>query len=216
MERLKRFIVAVEYLKTKAEEPTNEGVAKLLKYKALNYISDIIGGSKEINPFVLERMVEFSINPDWIETGNGEMVKPPPKRQDDNETTSHVILDTSTVKVTLQDYIDLLKTINKKEEERGKELLSIIKELAASQKAIGDALAPIKEKTEELLSNSNSTLDRISLVETIIRSDDTVIMNNQDRMSGNEVGTSATEAGNRQLVADKRRKGKGSQSDVRR
>lgn len=63
-----------------------------------------------------------------------------------------------------------------------------------------------------LLSNSNATLDRLSLVETIVRSDDTVIMNNQDRQIGNEVGTSAKEAGSRQLAADKMRKGKGNQA----
>lgn len=209
MERLKRFITAVDYLKTVAEEPTNEGVAKLLKYKALNYISDIIGGSKEINPFVLERMVEYSINPEWVESGEGEMLKPPLNKVPLNKDPGHILLDTSTVKVTLQDYIDLLKAMNYKEEERGKELISIIKELAAGQKAISETLQPIKEKTEELLTNSNTALDRLSLVETIIRSDDTVIMNNQDLRSGKKVGTSAKEAGSRQLAADKMRKGKG-------
>lgn len=216
MERLQRFITAVDYLKTKAVEPTNEGVARLLRYKAANYISDVIGESKEINPLLLDRMVEFSINPDWIETGNGEMIKNPPKKKDfKNEIADQVILDASTVKVTLQDYIDLLKSINAKEEAREKELLSIIKELAASQKSIGETLTPIKERTEELLINSNTALERLSFVETIIRSDDEVIMNNQDLQSGNEVGKSATEAGNRQLAADKLRKGMGNQSGVR-
>lgn len=215
MERLERFIKAVDYLKAQAEEPTNEGVTKLLRYKALNYISDVIGESKEINPLLLERMVEFSINPEWIETGKGEMIKPPPpKKSSKNEKSVEAILDASTVKVTLQDYIDLLVSINRKEEAREKELLSIIKELAASQKSISETLAPIKEKTEEILTNSNTTLDRLSLVETIVRSDDTVIMNNQDRLSGNEVGISAKEAGSRQLAADKLRKGKGNQAGV--
>lgn len=71
-------------------------------------------------------------------------------------------------------------------------------------------LTIIERNLTALLSNSNTTLDRLSLVETIIRSDDTVIMDNQDRLSGNEVGKSSTEAGNRQIAADKMRKGKGS------
>lgn len=73
----------------------------------------------------------------------------------------------------------------------------------------------IENNLTALLTNSNTTLDRLSLVETIIRSDDTVIMNNQDRQSGNEVGTSAKEAGSRQIAADKMRKGKGNQAGAR-
>jgi hypothetical protein len=204
MERLERFIKAVEYLKLFADKPTNDGVSRLLRYNTDSYISDVIGQSKPISPQLLKRMVEFSINPECIETGFGEMVI---KKKNDDK-----LLDASTVKITLQDYIDLLKSINQKEEEREKELLKIIKDLAAGQKAISETLTPIKEKTEELLTNSNTTLDRLSLVETIIRSDDTVIMNNQDLQNGNKVGTSAKEAGSRQLAADKMRKGKGSQT----
>lgn len=69
----------------------------------------------------------------------------------------------------------------------------------------------IENNLTALLTNSNTTLDRLSLVETIIRSDDTVIMNNQDLQIGNEIGTSAKAAGSRQLAADKMRKGKGNQ-----
>jgi transcriptional regulator with XRE-family HTH domain len=98
----------------------------------------------------------------------------------------------------------LLKTLN-----RNQDLLD------KAQNAIIEVLKPIKEKTEELLTNSNTTLDRLSIVETIVRSDDTVIMNNQDRQNGNEVGTSAKEAGSRQIAADKMRKGKGNQTGAR-
>lgn len=76
-------------------------------------------------------------------------------------------------------------------------------------------LSIIENNLTALLTNSNTTLERISLVETIVRSDDTVIMDNQDRQNGNEVGKSAIEAGNLQIAADKMRKGKGSQSGVR-
>jgi hypothetical protein len=219
MERIERFIKAIEYLKTKAKEPTNEGVAKLLRYKAANYISDVIGGSKELNDLLLERMVEFSINADWIKTGKGSMLllemQSSTSQVNEDPADYNKSLPLGDLKVTLKDYIDLWKSMVGKEEDRNKELLAIIKELAAGQKAIAEALRPIKEKTEEILANSSTTLERLSLVETIVRSDDEIIMNNQDRQSGNEVGTSATEAGNRQLAADKRRKGKGNQVDVR-
>jgi transcriptional regulator with XRE-family HTH domain len=75
-------------------------------------------------------------------------------------------------------------------------------------------LTIIENNLTALLTNSGVALDRLSLVETIIRSDDTVIMNNQDLQNGKKVGTSAKEAGSRQLAADKRRKGKGNQAGV--
>lgn len=79
MDKLNRFIKAVEYLKTKADKPTNEEVSRLLRYKTLSYISDVIGGSKPITDLLLDRMVEKSINKDWIETGKGQMVIENPK-----------------------------------------------------------------------------------------------------------------------------------------
>jgi transcriptional regulator with XRE-family HTH domain len=84
-----------------------------------------------------------------------------------------------------------------------------------AEKETDKLLAIIEKNLTALLTNSNATLDRLSLVETIIRSDDTVILNNQDLQNGKKVGTSSKEAGNRQLAADKLRKGKGSQSGVR-
>jgi hypothetical protein len=74
MEELERFKRAVEYLKTKAKKPTNEAVSELLRYKTLSYISDVIGGSKPISPLLLDRMVEYSINKDWVTTGKGQML----------------------------------------------------------------------------------------------------------------------------------------------
>lgn len=182
-------------------------IEKELDY-SVNYIDQVLskGGNrrflnaiKKLKAQVLQKAIPDS-NPI-------SMVGEPP-------TLYERLLPVGNLKITLQDYIDLLKSIHSKEEEREKELLSIIKELAVGQKAISDTLAPIKEKTEEILINSNTTLDRLSLVETIIRSDDTVIMNNQDRQIGNEVGKSAKEAGSRQLAADKMRKGKGNQAGV--
>lgn len=181
MERLERFIKAVEYLKPLAGEATNEGVSRLLKYKSANYISDIIGGSKPLTPFVLERMVEYSINPDWIETGKGSMVIPS-KPIEGKKDPSNILLDTSTINVTLQDYIDLLKAMNTKEEERGKELISIIKELAAGQKAISEALRPIKEQTQEILVNSKEV--RENMMDGIIemQSEHRALMDGMDQV----------------------------------
>ena len=74
MNQLERFKKAIEYLKGKAAEATNEGVSRLLRYNTDNYISDVLGGSKPINKQLLKRMVEYSINPEWIETGRGNML----------------------------------------------------------------------------------------------------------------------------------------------
>ena len=108
MGRLERFVKAVEYLKTKADKPTNDGVSRLLRYNTDSYISDVIGKSKAITPPLLKRMVEFSINPEWIESGKGEMIM-------HHAPKNGQALDASSVKVTLQDYID-------KQEERIQEL----------------------------------------------------------------------------------------------
>lgn len=77
MEQLERFKKAIEYLKTKAEKPTNDAVSKLLRYKTPSYISDVIGGSKPITDLLLDRMVDNSINKEWIETGKGKMLLEP-------------------------------------------------------------------------------------------------------------------------------------------
>lgn len=77
MEQLERFKKAIEYLKTKADKPTNDSVSRLLRYKTLSYISDVIGGSKPITDLLLDRMVENSINKEWIETGKGKMLLEP-------------------------------------------------------------------------------------------------------------------------------------------
>lgn len=120
MERLERFIKAIEFLKTKAKEATNEGVAKLLRYKATNYISDVIGGSKEINPLLLERMVEFSINPEWIETGKGKMLLEYTLPETSESLINEAPVDYSKalplgdLKITLKDYIEELQIDKKK------------------------------------------------------------------------------------------------------
>jgi hypothetical protein len=188
MERLERFIKAVEYLKPLAAEATNEGVSRLLKYKSSNYISDIIGGSKPLTPFVLERMVEYSINPDWIETGKGSMLMPA-KLTEVKKDPSNILLDTSTINVTLQDYIDLLKAMNTKEEERGKELISIIKDMAAGQKAITEALQPLKEQTQEILVNSKEVRENMTDAIIEMQSEHRVIMDGLDQVLKQPIGT---------------------------
>jgi hypothetical protein len=194
MERLDRFIKAVEYLKPFASEPTNEGVSRLLKYKTLNYISDIIGGSKPITPFVLERMVEFSINIDWIETGKGAMLLPNKQNIGNRKDPAQIKLDTSTVNVTLQDYINLLMEMKSKEEERGKELISIIKELAAGQKAITETLQPIKEQTAEILTNSKELKENTMDAIIEMQSEHKAMMDTLDLAAKLPVGTTVGKA----------------------
>jgi len=86
MEQIERFKKAVEYLKTKAKKPTNEEVSRLLRYKTLSYISDVIGGSKPINDLLLDRMVENSINKEWVETGKGKMLIEGKESKNENGT----------------------------------------------------------------------------------------------------------------------------------
>lgn len=206
MDRLDRFIKAVEYLKPLAGEATNEGVSRLLKYKSSNYISDIIGGSKPLTPFVLERMVEYSINPDWIETGKGAMLMPAKQGGGQPKNPDHVLLDTSTVNVTLQDYIDLLKAMNTKEEERGKELILIIKELAAGQKSISEALQPIKEQTQEILANSKDLKENTMDAIIEMQSEHKAMMDTMDLAAKLPVGTTVGKADILEDAAQKIRK----------
>ena len=120
MEPLERFIKAIEYLKTKADAPTNEGVARLLRYNAENYISDVIGGSKDINKQLLKRMVEFSINPDWVKTGKGKMIlesqssEPPLSQVNEDPADYNKVIPLGDINITVKDIIEDLKIDKKK------------------------------------------------------------------------------------------------------
>lgn len=191
MERLERFVKAIEYLKTKAKDDTNEGVAKLLRYKALNYISDVIGGSKEINPLLLERMVEFSINPEWIETGKGEMLfeahppEPTTSRVNEDHDIYNTVLPLGDLKVTLKDYVDLLKEKSRMAEESKRE----------AEKREQRLLALLEKDITAVKANSDTILSNLAHVQRMTRADDLSMMEGTDRILGRESGTTAIEAG---------------------
>jgi hypothetical protein len=187
MERLSRFIKAVDYLKTKADEPTNEAVSRLLKYKTENYISDVIGGSKPISKFLLERMVEFSINEDWIETGKGKMLiepKPGPSAVNEDPAIYNTVLPLGDLKVTLKDYLDLLKENKKKAEE------AILKAEQREQRL----MALLEKDIKTIKSNSETIQADLEVLTVIVRSDDEVLLKGTDRVLGREEGASSQEA----------------------
>lgn len=101
-------------------------------------------------------------------------------------------LSADTVNITLQDYIDLLKNQNA-------EYLSII-----------------KDSLSALVVNSTRSLDDLATVKRILRSDDGVIMDNQDRQAGREPGESATKAGKIEIAAAQQEQGMGKKKGSRR
>jgi hypothetical protein len=104
------------------------------------------------------------------------------------------------LKVTLRDYIELWKMLYTKEEERGKELVSIIKDLAKGQNEIKEVLKPLKEKTEAIEANSKTIISNLARVEHLTRADDLSMMEGTDKILGRESGATATEAGTFELV----------------
>lgn len=70
-----RLIKALDYLKELNPSLGNPGISKALKYRSDNYVADIIRGQKAINQIFLEKLkLEYSINPDWVLSGKGEMI----------------------------------------------------------------------------------------------------------------------------------------------
>jgi hypothetical protein len=199
MDRLNRFIKAVEYLKTRAEEPTNESVAKLLRYKSLNYISDIIGGSKEISPFVLERMVEFSINKEWVDTGKGNMLLAKAYPENNNITMTEEpkgeyerALPLGDLKITLKDYFNLLEEKARKAEERERELLDII-----------------KRSLKNIETNSKEIADDIEALTTEIQAEHGAMMDSIDVAAKQPIGTTAAAAGTVEIASEQEHLSKG-------
>lgn len=55
----------------KANSYTNEDLSLALEYKARNYVSDIIGGTKSMSDLFLERLQKhFNVNPEYIKKGS--------------------------------------------------------------------------------------------------------------------------------------------------
>lgn len=108
-------------------------------------------------------------------------------------------LSAGSVKIDLQDYIDLLK---------------YQKEQAEKEKA--EYLAIIKENLTALAINSSRSLEDLSTVIRILRSDDGVIMDNQDEQAGREPGESSTKAGRIEISSAIREKEMGKPAVKRR
>jgi DNA-binding transcriptional regulator GbsR (MarR family) len=107
------------------------------------------------------------------------------------------------LKVTLKDYIELWKMLYNKEEERSKELITIIKDLAKGQNEIKEALNPIASSLKEIP----------PVLDAILRNSsehDREIMTALDHLVGNAPGTLQQEAGKRILksAVEQQRKGK--------
>jgi DNA-binding transcriptional regulator GbsR (MarR family) len=71
------------------------------------------------------------------------------------------------LKVTLKDYVELWKMLYAKEEERGRELITIIKDLAKGQNEITEVLKPIKERTESIEANLDQTHQQVLAVKDL-------------------------------------------------
>jgi transcriptional regulator with XRE-family HTH domain len=185
------------------QELSEEEVAKRLKIKRSTYqywetVTPKVDKIKSVARALGLDENFFFIAPDEIDENIGN--------KEHGTQVSGLNLNGGTVLVDAKDLTASYERILEEKEARRIEA----KERAERAEKEKDRLLTIIEKNlTALLTNSNTALDRLSLVETIIRSDDTVIMNNQDIQNGNKVGTSAKEAGSRQLAADKMRKGKG-------
>lgn len=74
MNALDRLKQAIFTLKKQTKGLTNKAISSDLGYKSVSYLSDVLGGSKPISEFMLDKlMIEFSINKKWILEGEGEM-----------------------------------------------------------------------------------------------------------------------------------------------
>lgn len=99
----------------------------------------------------------------------------------------NTVLPMGDVSVTLKDYIELWKLFYIKEEEKNKELISIIKDLAKGQNEIKEALQPIKANSETILADLKEVRD-------MTRADDLSMMEGTDKILGRESGETAKEA----------------------
>lgn len=219
MEPIERFKKAVEYLKTKAETPTNEGVSKLLKYKTLSYVSDVIGGSKPLSDFILERLVEFSINTDWIKTGKGNMLVEPKNSQDKNYAVLNYVVFTTASGKTInvlpegETEITLLNALLEERDRVLEERNRIIEKVEAEKQARIDEL--IKEKDnlnnilqkylQEILANSKEISEDFDALTTEIQAEHRAMMDSIDVAAKQKIGTTRAKAGTAEIASVEQR-----------
>ena len=74
MSKLDRLKEAISILKKSRKGLTNEIISKELGYRTPTYLSDILGGSKQINKIFCSKLeIEYSINSKWIINGEGDL-----------------------------------------------------------------------------------------------------------------------------------------------
>jgi hypothetical protein len=74
MDSIERLKIVLESIRIQHQGITNEQIALNLRYRTKGYLSDILNGSKPINTVFLDRIkTEYSVNPDWVLKGKGDM-----------------------------------------------------------------------------------------------------------------------------------------------
>lgn len=98
MEKIKRLAEVIDYLK-QTHSVNSEELSRVLGYRSSNYISDMVGGSKAINPLFLGRLNKYyDVNPDYIEHGT------PPKIIDKSTDDSDYISKRRLMKIANTDF----------------------------------------------------------------------------------------------------------------
>lgn len=108
MNSKERLVKALDYLKEQNPKLSNPVISRVLNYNANNYVADILSGAKPINALFLKRLkLEYSINPEWIQKGIGNMLVFENETKS-KSTTSHDDL----IKTLLERIAALTKTQN--------------------------------------------------------------------------------------------------------
>lgn len=125
-----RVISAIEKVKEEFRISTNELLSKELRYKALNYVSDIVGGSKPITDLFIGRLKErFNINEEYLKTGKGSLFINENSTSKNSRETLPVKDDydlENDIKIKLSDYINAIKEQTRMAEDYRKDLMQVI------------------------------------------------------------------------------------------
>jgi hypothetical protein len=138
-ERLKGII---EIIKSK-HKLTNEKLSELLEYNSSTYISDILGGSKNISGLFLIRLEKkFGANKSYIEKGEGEKFVDFSTSKSENEKLS-VNIKGESINKEGTDYRDKYIALLEKENEQKNKLI----EASLTELQIGQRISQAHLKT---------------------------------------------------------------------
>ena len=162
---------------------TQEDIAIEMGYKK-NYISEILSPKGTVSgKFLTSIKLRFSEALD-VKSHVSHKRKESLPTVNEDPAIYNTILPLGDLKVTLKDYLDLVKQMAEKAEKE--------KERAEREK---ERLYNLLEKnTQVIKSNSETILAELQHVSRMIRADDLTMMDSNDRIEGREVGTSSTEA----------------------